>query len=181
MTIERLPPKRYPKVEIGRRAMAFATDFLVVWLVSSFLGSATLGIQITQIILFIFAWLVVRVIVPYNNQGQSLGRWAFDSKVLDVERGRVPGLQATLKREAITCLGALLVSVTLGNIWLNPTAIVLLIPLAIDCGAALTENELKQALHDRFAKTMVVSSQRGYSLDVKVRRLIAARRRNMRK
>jgi len=181
MTIERLPPKRYPKVEIGRRAMAFATDFLVVWLVSSFLGSSTLGIQIAQILLFIFAWLVIRVLVAYNNQGQSLGRWAFDIKVLDTERGRVPGLQALLKREAITCLGALLVSVTLGNIWRNPTAIVLLFPLAIDCGVALSDNELKQALHDRFANTMVVSSQRGYSLDVKIRRLIAAGRRNMRK
>lgn len=180
MSIERLPPKHYHKVEIGRRGMALGMDFLIVWVVSSLLGGSQLGVQIVQILVFIIGWGILRVIVPYNNQGQSLGRYAFDIKVLEQERGKVPDLQAFLRREAIVCLGALLVSITLSNIIRNPTAILLLIPLAIDCGAALSDTQLRQALHDRLAKTMVVSSHRGYSLDIKVKRIVDKVQRNMR-
>jgi hypothetical protein len=35
-------------------------------------------------------------------------------------------------------------------------------------------------LHDRYVKTMVVSSRRGYSLDIKVKQLVEKARRNMR-
>ncbi|MHC5824783.1 MAG: RDD family protein, partial [Nostoc sp.] len=75
MTIERVPQKHYPKAEIGRRGMALGLDFLGVWLVSSLLGSSNIGIQFVEILVFIILWLVLRVLVPYNNQGQSLGRW----------------------------------------------------------------------------------------------------------
>jgi uncharacterized RDD family membrane protein YckC len=180
MSIERVPPKQYPKVEFGRRGMALGTDFLCVWLVSSLLGTNSLGIQFVQILIFAITWVIVRVIVPYNNQGQSLGRWAFDMKVRDVESGKIPDLQTLLKREGIVCLGALLASITLSNIIRNPTAILLVLPLAIDCGAALSDTQLKQTLHDRYARTMIVSSRRGYSLDLKVKRLVAKWQRNMR-
>lgn len=77
-------------------------------------------------------WLILRVLVPYNNQGQSLGRWAFDLKVLEVEDGeivgRIPDLLSLVKREAIIGLGALLVSIALSNIRANPTAILLVLP-----------------------------------------------------
>jgi uncharacterized RDD family membrane protein YckC len=181
MTIERIPEKHFPKADVSRRGMALGVDFLGAWLLSSLLGSSELGIQIVQILVFVIVWLITRVIVVYNNQGQSLGRWAFDIKVLEAERARVPELQALLKREAITGLGALLVSVALNNIIRNPTAILLVIPLAIDCIPAFSDTQLQQALHDRYAGTMIVSSRRGYSLDIKFRRLLAIARRNVRR
>ncbi|MFH7026973.1 MAG: RDD family protein [Heteroscytonema crispum UTEX LB 1556] len=181
MTIERIPQKRYPKADIGRRGMALALDFLVVWLVSSLLGSGNIGIQIVQILIFMIGWLILRVLLVYNNQGQSLGRWAFDMKVLEADTGRIPELLALLKREAIACAGALLVSIALSNIIRNPTAILLLLPLAIDCSTAFSDNQLRQALHDRYAGTMIVSSRRGYSLDLKIKRLVETVRQNVRR
>jgi uncharacterized RDD family membrane protein YckC len=180
MSIEQVPPKHYPKVEFGRRGMASGIDFLCVSIVSSLLGSSQVGVQILQILVFAIAWVILRVILPYNNQGQSLGRYAFDIKVLEIEQGRVPDLQSLLTREGIVGLGGLLVSIALSNIIRNPTAILLFIPLAIDCGAALSDTQLRQALHDRYAKTMVISSRRGYSLDIKIKRLVEKTRRNMR-
>ncbi|QLE57213.1 RDD family protein [Nostoc sp. TCL26-01] len=185
MTIARIPKKHYPKADTWRRGLALGLDFLGVWLVSSLLGSNNLGIQVTQIFVFIVGWLILRVLVVYNNQGQSLGRWAFDLKVLEVEDGqvvaRIPELQALLKREAIICFGAILVSIALGNIRANPTAILLVIPLALDCGAAFSDTQMQQAWHDRYAKTSIVSSRRGYSLDIKVKRLVEILRRNVRR
>ncbi|MGH8000390.1 MAG: RDD family protein [Brasilonema sp.] len=180
MSIEQVPPKHYPKVEFRRRGMASGIDFLCVWIVNSLLGSSQLGVQVVQILVFAIAWVILRVVVPYNNQGQSLGRYAFDIKVLEVESGKVPDLQSLLKREGMVGLSALLVSIALSNIIRNPTAILLFIPLAIDCGAALSDTQLRQALHDRYVKTMVISSRRGYSLDIKVKRFVDKLRRNMR-
>ena len=185
MTIERVTQKYYPKADIGRRGMALGIDFLSVWLVSSIFASTEMGIQVVQILVFVVAWLIFRVLVVYNNQGQSLGRWAFDMKLLEVENGqvvgRIPDLQSLLKREAIIGFGALLVSIALGNIMRNPTAILLVIPLAIDCGAAFSDTQMQQALHDRASGTMIVSSRRGYSLDIKVKRLVEMMRHNVRK
>ncbi|MEH2206944.1 MULTISPECIES: RDD family protein [unclassified Nostoc] len=185
MTIERLPQKHYPKAEIGRRGMALGLDFLGVWLVSSLLGGSDIGIQFVEILVFIILWLVLRVVVVYNNQGQSLGRWAFDLKVLEVEDGevvgRIPDLLSLVKREAIIGLGALLVSIALSNIRANPTAILLVIPLAIDCGTAFSDTQMRQALHDRYCGTFIVSSRRGYSLDIKIKRLVENMRRNVRR
>ncbi len=185
MTIERIPQKHYPKAEIGRRGMALGLDFLIVWLVSSLMGGGDSGIQLIQIFVFAIAWLLLRVIVVYNNQGQSLGRWAFDMKVLEVEEeevtGKIPALQALLKREAIVGLGALLVSIALSNITLNPTAILLLLPLAVDCGTAWYDHQMHQALHDRYGGTIIVSSRRGYALDIKIKQLVENVRRNVRR
>ncbi|AFY33816.1 RDD family protein [Calothrix sp. PCC 7507] len=185
MTIERIPQKHYPKAEIGRRGMALGLDFLGVWLVSSLMGGGDSGIQFIQIFVFAIAWLLLRVIVVYNNQGQSLGRWAFDMKVLEVESGevtgKIPALQALLKREAIIGVGALLVSIALGNIRFNPTAILLILPLAVDCGTAWYDQLMHQALHDRYGGTIIVSSRRGYALDIKIKQLVENMRRNVRR
>ncbi|MBE9197666.1 MULTISPECIES: RDD family protein [unclassified Nodularia (in: cyanobacteria)] len=185
MTIERVPEIHYPKADIGRRGMALGLDFLGVWLISSILGGNQIGIQWVQILVFLFCWAIFRILVVYNNQGQSLGRWAFDLKILEVRNGeitgRVPTLRSLLKREAIIGFGALLVSIALSNIRANPTAIMLLIPLAIDCGAALSDNQMQQALHDRYGKTFIVSSRRGYSLDIKIKRLVGKMLRSVRR
>ncbi len=179
MSIEKVSPKYYPKVEIGRRGLALGTDFLVVWLVSSSLGGVS-GFAFAFILVFVLSWLGLRVLVVANNQGQSLGRWAFDMKVLD-GRGRVPDLQSLVKRELITGFGVLLVAIALNNLIANPTAILLFTPLVIDCGTALSDAQLRQALHDRYADTRIVSSQRGYSLDLKVKRIVASVSRNVRR
>jgi len=185
MNIERVPQKHYPKAEIGRRGMALGLDFLIVWLVSSLMGGGDSGIQFIQIFVFAIAWLALRVLLVYNNQGQSLGRWAFDMKVLEVEdeevTGKIPALIALLKREAIMGVGALLVSIALGNIRVNPTAILLILPLAVDCGTAWYDPQQHQALHDRYAGTIIVSSRRGYGLDIKIKRIVENMRRNVRR
>jgi uncharacterized RDD family membrane protein YckC len=185
MTIVKVPQKHYPRAEIIRRGMALGIDFLGVWLVSSVLRSDNIGIQFAQICLFVLTWLILRVLVVYNNHGQSLGRWAFDLKVLEVEKeqivGRIPQLQALLLREMIICFNALLVCIGLTNIIANPTVILLVIPLAIDCGAALGNTQMRQALHDRYTGTIIVSSRRGYSLDLKIKRLVEKLQLNVRR
>ena len=183
MTIERVPQVHYPQADIVRRGMSLGLDFLGVWLISSILGSGQVGIQVVQILVFVCFWVICRVVIVYNNQGQSLGRWAFDLKVLEVTNGeitgRIPTMRSLLHREAIIGTGALLVSIALSNIIANPTAILLLLPLAIDCGAALSDNLMQQALHDRYAGTFIVSSRRGYSLDIKIKRLADKMRRSV--
>lgn len=185
MSIIKTPQKHYPKGTITRRCIALGIDFLGIWLVSSLLGSSKIGIQFTQILVFILTWMILRVVIVFNNQGQSLGRWAVDLKVLAVENGqivsRIPQLSALLQREGIICFNALLVSIGLSNIIANPTALLLLLPLAIDCGAALSDTQMRQALHDRYAKTIIISSQRGYSLDLKIKRLVEKVQRNVRR
>jgi uncharacterized RDD family membrane protein YckC len=184
MTITKIPEKHFPKADLGRRASALGVDFLGTWLVSSVFGSGEYGVQVVQILVFVIVWLILRVVIPYNNKGQSLGRWAFDLKVLDFQelefgRGRIPDLVSLSKREAIIGLCLLLVSIAIANIIRNPTAILLVIPLVIDCGSAFSDTQERQALHDRFAGTMIVSSRRGYSLDLKLKRLVETMRRNV--
>ncbi|MTJ10030.1 RDD family protein [Anabaena sp. UHCC 0204] len=184
MTLVKATQQHYPKGDITRRVMALAVDFCGAWLLSSIAGSSQIGIQFVQIFVFIFAWLIFRVVVVYNNQGQSLGRWAFDLKILEVINGqivnRIPQFQTLLLREGVICLSSLLLSIFLGNILLNPAAVVLLLPLIIDGGAALSDTQMRQAFHDRFFRTIIVSSRRGYSLDIKIKRLVEKFQRNVR-
>ncbi|MFM7406555.1 MAG: RDD family protein [Cuspidothrix sp.] len=184
MTLVKVNQRHYPKGDISRRVLALAIDFFGAWLLSSIVRTNQIGIQIAQIVVFIFAWIIFRVVIVYNNQGQSLGRWAFDLKILEVVNGeivnRIPQFQSLLLREAIICFSSLLLSIFLGNIILNPAAVVLLLPLIIDGGTALSDTQMRQAFHDRFFHTVIVSSQRGYSLDIKIKRLVEKLPRNMR-
>ncbi|MTJ11135.1 RDD family protein [Anabaena sp. UHCC 0187] len=184
MTIVKVNQRHYQKGDITRRVLSFAVDFCGAWFLSSIVRNNQIGIQFAQIFVFIFAWLIFRVIVVYNNQGQSLGRWAFDLKVLEVANGaivnRIPQFQTLLLREGVICFSSLLLSIFLGNIILNPAAVVLLLPLVIDGGAALSDTQMRQAFHDRFFRTIIISSQRGYSLDIKIKRLVEKMQRNMR-
>lgn len=181
MSIEPVPQKHFPRVDFPRRGGALAVDFVITWLISSIFGSTSQGIQFGQIILFLLLWAILRILLVSNNQGQSIGRWAFDIKLLTLNRGRVPDLQTLCKREAIVGIGALLVAIAINNLARNPTAILFVIPLAIDCGVAFSNQPQRQALHDRYAGTMIVSSQRGYSLDIKIKRLVETMRRNVRR
>jgi uncharacterized RDD family membrane protein YckC len=167
------PPvyKRFPRVGLGRRAAAFIVDYWVVSLLSSLAGDANRpGIELSQAILFVILWLGMRGILAMVNQGQSLGRWAFDMKLIETRFGRRPLLLDLAKREAIAGLGALLAAVGLTNV--SPgdgTGILFLLPLAIDCSATLSDPMLQRTLHDRAAGTMVVATRRGFSLDLKLK------------
>jgi len=73
----------------------------------------------------------------YRNQGQSLGRWALDMKVLDPELGKVPSLQA-LKRSSNGLLCP--IGGDRPQQYGNTGAVMLMVPLALDCGFALSDN-----------------------------------------
>jgi len=65
----------------------------------------------------------------------------------------------------------LLVAIALGNIATNAAAVVLMVPLAIDCGFALSDNTNgKQYM---ICSHYDISTRSGYSLDIKVKRLLA--------
>jgi uncharacterized RDD family membrane protein YckC len=168
------PPRYYPRVPLGRRVAAFVTDFGAVSFLSLF-GGGNLYIP-----LFIFFWLGLRVALVARNQGQSLGRWAFDTRLLDLRYGATPGLMELVKREAIAGFGSLLVLIGLVN--LSPTngfILVAPIPLLADCGLALLDAKNRQAFHDRFARTILVQTSRGYSLDLKLKKMFAQHKRRM--
>lgn len=169
-----LPPRRrIPKVPFDRRCAAFALDFGCIAILSAVSG-------VLYIPVFLLLWFGMRVLGTGNNKGQSLGRWAFDMRVAEPRYGATPGLLELAKREAMTGFGALLVMVGLAN--LSPTngwILILPLPLLVDCGMAFADPEFRQAFHDQIAQTVVVESRRGYSLDIKVKKLIAEAQRRV--
>lgn len=163
---------RLPKGGIWQRGVALAIDFVVVWLPTILAGN-----QWVQGFVFLVGWFGLRVLLVAWNQGQSLGHWALDMKVVDPKFGKVPGLAELSKREGITGLGALLTMFALGS--LGRVGMLLVLPLAGDCAIALTDRALRQAFHDRVAQTLVIYTHRGYSLDRKVKRWVAQIRRRV--
>lgn len=164
------PPPRFPKVQIWRRGCALLVDTLPLWLISSLLGGNPL--------IDLLVWLGLRVLVVLKTQGQSLGRWAFDMKVVDERSGRTPEPIALAKREALAGLGLILALIGIAKIDpMHAQYLMLLLPLAADCSIAYFEPVRQQAFHDRLAGTVVVSTRRGYSLDLKVKRWVAQLRR----
>lgn len=168
-----------PKVTIGRRALAFCIDAIAVWLPSLLLGTN----PIVQTIFFVLLWLIMRVAIVRKNQGQSLGRWAVDIKISDPRLQRTPGLQELCKREALLGAAAALAFAGIGGLTsTNAGVLLLLLPLAIDCSPAFTDTaRFPQAFHDRLAGTIVIGTRRGYSLDIKVRRLLDQVQSNVRR
>ncbi|WP_446355546.1 RDD family protein [Coleofasciculus sp. G2-EDA-02] len=180
LTMYELEPihKRFPQVPIERRVCAFLIDFVAIWLVSSMAG----GNAFLQMLVFMALWLGLRVVLVSSNQGQSLGRWALDMKVLDAKYGKLPGLLTLSKREGILGFCALLAMIGLNIGLANGISLLLLIaPLGVDCGIALSEPETQQAFHDRIAKTIVIQTRRGFSLDLRLKRWVAQIRRRMQK
>lgn len=164
-----LPSSRSLRVPLWKRAAALGLDLLAVGFVSSFMGSNVMA----QGIVFLIGWLGMRVVLVYNNQGQSLGRWAMDMRIVETSRGRIPTLEALTKRELIAGTAAFLAFVGLTH--LSPTsawALLLFVPLGID-GSFAYSDAGQQAFHDQYADTLIIPSRRGYSLDVKIRKLVA--------
>lgn len=168
-----------PKVSIGRRAGALCIDAIAVGLPSLLLGAN----PIVQTIFFILLWLIMRVAIVRKNKGQSLGRWALDMKIVDPRLDRTPGLQELCKREALLGVCAALACAGIGGLTsTNAGVLLLMLPLAIDCSRACTDTtRFPQAFHDRLAGTIIVGTRRGYSLDIKIRRLLDQVQSNVRR
>ncbi len=168
MYSNQLPPseRRFPKVPLERRAYAFLLDFVTVWFLSSFFQG------FIKDIVFIVVWLILRIIIVEKNKGQSLGSWAFDIKVIDIRFLRISGLKELTKREAILGFAALLAMIGLNINFKNGLSMLIFIaPLIIDCGMALGDEEYNQAFHDRIGNTIVVQTDRGFSLDLRLKKL----------
>ncbi len=175
--VEEREVRRPPKVPWGRRVAAFAIDFYTIWLISLFFGNGGL----LQLSVFAGGWICLRVFLPANNRGQSLGRWAMDMKVLEERANRIPTLIDLMKREGITGLGAILAVQGLAIGLTNAMILVLLTtPLIVDCVLALGDEDYRQAFHDRIAHTITAQSQRGFSLDLRLKKLVAKIQRSMR-
>ncbi|MEL6442472.1 MAG: RDD family protein [Cyanobacteria bacterium J06621_8] len=170
--------RRYPKVPLDRRIGAFAIDFLSVWFISVFFASNWL----VQWLVFLPTWLIWRVLIADKNRGQSLGRWALDTKVIDPRLNRLPELMALVKREAILGLGAVLAITGLQiNVQNGLSMLLLMAPLIIDCSLALLDEESNLAFHDRVAETFLIQTERGFSLDLRLKKIFGQIQRSMRK
>jgi uncharacterized RDD family membrane protein YckC len=168
MNPRKLPSGRFPKVPIERRIYAFLIDFVVVWVISSLITNI-----FVEFFIFGILWFILRVIVVDRNQGQSLGRWALDMKVKDARFQKIPPLVSLCKREGIICVAAFLAMVGLKINFYNLLSMLLLItPLLIDGGIAISDEEFNQAFHDRVGETVIIQSSRGFSLDLRLKRLI---------
>jgi len=163
----RLPSPRPPKVPLWRRGCAFAIDFAGAWLFSSLLA----GNWFSWLVGFMLAWLGLRVVAANLNRGQSLGRWALDMVVLEEDSNRIPLSIDLAKREAIAGLAAFFALLGLSSLdTKNAFYLLLVLPLVADLGLAWFESEEQQAFHDRVARTTIVGTRRGYSLDLKVKK-----------
>ncbi len=171
--------QRLPRAPLWRRGVASTLDFVLVWLLSAVGISGLSGPQVGQWVVFLLLWLVLRVVVTAKNQGQSPGHWAFDMKVVHERTGRGLKLHELTRREATLGLGALLVLITLSHLYWGLVMVLLPVPLIIDCAAALTTPLTRQTLHDRLAQSIVVQTDRGFSLDLKIKRLLEHTRRRM--
>lgn len=160
--------RRFPRAPLGRRGAALGIDAIVVGIPSS-LGSPGL-----QLVSFSLLWLILRVVVVAKNQGQSLGRWALDLRIIDSEFGRTPELLPLVQREAVLGLATFLVLEAIVHIGgMNAWVILGLVPLGLDAALALADEIGRQTFHDRLSNTYIVQSRRGYSLDLRLRKLLS--------
>lgn len=170
-----LEPAPFPRAPLERRAYAFLLDFTSVWIFSS------LATGVVQAFVFLALWWGLRVVVVQANQGQSLGTWAFDLKVVELKLRRLPRVLTLTKREGVLGIAAYLAMAGLNINFLNAVSTLLLVaPLAADCGLALGDETFQQALHDRVAGTVIIRTKRGFSLDLRLKRLVYELRKQWR-
>lgn len=165
---EKPPYRPYPTVPMKRRAGGFLIDLCVVWFLSAIVGKGFL-----QFLLFMLFWWALRVVLVEKNKGQSLGGWCMDMKVIDLRYDRAPDLLTSSKGEAIVGFAAYLATCGLALILNNPISTVLLVlPLLANFLVAVGDNEYSQAFHERFTETMTIETDRGFSLDLRLRDLL---------
>ncbi|NEQ40382.1 MAG: RDD family protein [Okeania sp. SIO3I5] len=168
-----------PKAPLSRRAAAFSIDAGVIWFLCAIISYD----WFTFTLFFVILWTGIRVFMVYKNQGQSIGHFALDMKVLDTRYQRTPDILELSKREGILALAGALAMLGVSNLTSGNAAVLLLImPLFLDFTVALVDIErYQQAFHDRISKTIVVGTMRGYSLDIKLKWLLDEAKRYMRK
>ncbi|MCM1984348.1 RDD family protein [Lyngbya confervoides] len=161
---------QFPLADLKRRAAATAIDFGLAWLISS-LGSGLFGGAIFWAwIIFLLAWYLLRVLWVTNNQGQSPGHWALDMKVVQEKSGRLPSWEGLVRREASLGFACSLLIIALNNSASYGVLLFLLtIPIGFDLWIASTDREWGQTMHDRWGKTVIINTTRGYSLDLKIK------------
>lgn len=165
MRDDRTLPPPLPRAPLWRRGAAVALDGIAVWIFSSVLGREA------QWFLFAVLWLALRVAMASNNRGQSLGRYAFDIKIIDPRSRRLPTMLELFKREAIVGVEVFLALAGLGLLAAaNPAALLAIVPLGADACVAAAEPDLRQSFHDRLTGTCIIQTRRGYSLDLRARR-----------
>ncbi|MEM8640517.1 MAG: RDD family protein [Cyanobacteria bacterium P01_G01_bin.54] len=170
------PVRKFPRVPFERRFYAFGIDFLATWILSSFVTG------IAQNFVFLLIWGGLRIAVVDRNQGQSLGSWCMDIKVLDLRFRKIPDIYTLLKREAVVGFLAMLALDGLTLVAVNPFATLLLVtPLLVNCATAYTDEQFNKAIHDRLFDTVMIQTKRGYSLDIRIRDLLDDLQYRMRK
>jgi uncharacterized RDD family membrane protein YckC len=174
---QRLPP-RLTKAQMWSRVAASAIDFSLAWLLSTVAITGDAQLQLGQWVIFAVLWILLRVVVVLNNQGQSPGHWALDLKVIDARSTQIPRIDDLLKREAIAggCCLLLLIGFNMGGFAL----LALIAPLAIDNGIGLADPVRLQTVHDRWVDTVVVYTTRGYSLDLKLKKVLTQAQQRVR-
>lgn len=161
-----LVPTRFPKIPLWRRSAAFGLDFGIAWILSLVGG-------VLAAPLFLLSWFGLRVALVSRNHGQSPGRWAFNMALINERFDLTPNFFDLLKRESITGLGAVLLMLALTRIDPGRSWVLLwMLPLAADCSLAFAGPPKQQAFHDRVAHTLVVGTQRGYALDLRLQRWV---------
>jgi hypothetical protein len=111
-----------------------------------------------------------------------LGRWALDIQVIDPRLSRLPDLMALGKRELILGCGAALAIAGLQiNVRNGLSMLLLLAPILIDCSLAFLDDENNLAFHDRVAQTLMIQTERGFSLDLRLKKIFGQIQRNMRR
>jgi uncharacterized RDD family membrane protein YckC len=161
---------QFPKADLKRRIWASAIDFVITWGLATLGGSIVAGVLIGQWIVFCLIWLGLRVILTHKNQGQSLGHWALNMKVVHEQTGRIPRLEYLTKREAAVGFATSLLYIATTHPSFGMVLFVLILPIAFDLWSATADPDFGQTLHDRLGQTVVINTRRGFSLDLKVRR-----------
>ncbi|NCO76197.1 MAG: RDD family protein [Cyanobacteria bacterium] len=177
MYSEEIQYRRSPKAPFDRRGYAFLIDFVVVWIISSLVTNIIL-----EFLIFTLLWLILRVIVVDKNKGQSLGNWAMDLKIVDLKFNRLPSLLSLTKREGIIALGGFLAMIGLKiNFQDFLLMILFMTPLILDVLTVFTNDQYNQAFHDRISGTIIIQTKRGFSLDLRLKKLFREARKTWRK
>ncbi len=159
--------RKVPKAPFERRAYAFLIDFIIVWIFSSLVTNLFL-----EFIIFIMLWFILRVVVVQINKGQTLGRWAMDLKIADIRRKRLPSMVSLSKREGIIALIAFIAMIGFKiNFKDSLLMILLLTPIVVDGVTIFADDEYNQAFHDRICDTIIIQTRRGFSLDLRLKKL----------
>ncbi len=123
--------------------------------------------------IFLLLWFDLRVLVVQANKGQSLGRWAMDLKIMDLRWQRLPTILSLSKREGILAVAAFIAMIGLKINFRDLLLMLLcLVPLIVDAISVFSDEDYNQSFHDRFSGTIVTQTRRGFSLDLKMKKLI---------